>query len=185
MLINRPHRYGLVAVFLHWIIAITVVVEFSLGLFMTGMGYYDPMSQLLPHIHESLGVLLAIGIVVRIGWSMINCRPTPGRGVGPLARLISRLVQRSMHVLLVAIVVFGYLLSTAEGEGIPVFDWFVMPALMNPQVKGEEDLCLLLHLWLAWILMGLVFLHMAGALKHHFWDHDETLRKMLGLKKRP
>ena len=181
MLTNSRSRYGLVAVLLHWIIAAGVVGEFALGLYMTGMGYYDPMSQKLPHLHESLGILLAGAILLRIAWSVANPRPAPGRGVGPVVRVVSRLVQFCMQLLLVAIVVFGYLLSTAEGEGISVFGWFTLPAVVDTAVKGEEDLFSFLHYWLAWTVIALACLHMLGALKHHFVDRDGTLRNMLGL----
>ena len=181
MLKNSRRRYGLVAVLLHWIIAVGVIGEFALGLYMTGMDYYNRMSQFLPHLHESIGILLAGAIFLRIAWSIANPRPAPGSGVGPLARAVSKLVQFCMQLLLVAIVVFGYLLSTAEGEGIPVFDWFTLPALMDTEIKGEEDIFLFLHYWLAWAVIALACLHMLGALKHHFVDRDETLRNMLGL----
>ncbi len=181
MLTNSRSRYGLVAVLLHWIIAVGVIGEFALGLYMTGLDYYDPKSQALPHLHESIGILLAGAILLRIVWSIANPRPAPGSGVGPLVRAVSRLIQFCMQVLLVAIVVFGYLLSTAEGEDISVFDWFTLPAVVDTDIKGEEDICLLLHYWLAWTVVALACLHMLGALKHHFVDRDGTLRNMLGL----
>lgn len=180
-LTNSSARYGLVAVTLHWVIAIGVIAEFVMGLYMTGLNYYHPRSQFWPHVHESVGILLAMAIFLRIVWSMISTRPAPGSGVGRLEFISSRVVQVTMQVLIVGIVVFGYLLSTAEGAGIAVFDWFTVPALFEAVVDTQEDICLFLHYWLAWSVIGLASLHALGALKHHLIDRDNTLRNMLGM----
>ena len=181
MLINSTRRFGLIAVILHWVIAAGVIGEFALGLYMTGLDYYDPMGQTLPHIHESVGILLMAAIFLRIVWALLNRRPDPGSGVSRMELAASRLVQWSMQLLMVAVVVFGYLLSTAEGAGIPVFDWFSVPALVHTGLDQQEDICLFLHYWLGWTLIVLASLHGLGALKHHFVDRDGTLRNMLGM----
>lgn len=182
MLTNSPDRFGLIAVLLHWLIAAGVIAEFALGLYMTGLDYYDPMSQMLPHIHESVGILLAVAILLRIVWALVSTRPIPGSGVGRVELVASRLAQWTMQLLMVAVVVFGYLLSTAEGAGIPVFDWFTVPATVSLGMDEQEDICLFLHYWLAWTLIGLACVHALGALKHHFVDRDKTLLSMLGRK---
>jgi len=38
----------------------------------------------------------------------------------------------------------------------------------------------LIHAWLGYLLLGLILLHVTGALKHHFIDRDATLVRMLG-----
>jgi cytochrome b561 len=76
----------------------------------------------------------------------------------------------------------GYLISTADGRAIAVFDWFSVPALIS-DLPAQEDIAGLIHRWLAYLMMGLVLLHAAAALKHHFINKDNTLRKMLRAKK--
>lgn len=179
MLTNTSLRYGIIAIVLHWLIAIAVVGEFGLGIYMTGLDYYHPNYHTYPFIHESVGVLLLVLVVFRFGWSIANVTPTPGAGVGPWAHRLSFVVQQLMTILVVAISVFGYLVTTAEGEALAVFNWFSLPALTV--AEGQEDISIFLHYWLAWTVMGLALLHTLGALKHHFLDRDETLRRMLGL----
>ncbi|MOA52423.1 hypothetical protein D3C78_1757160 [compost metagenome] len=73
----------------------------------------------------------------------------------------------------------GYLISTADGRGIEVFGWFTVPATLSG-IDGQEDIAGVVHLWLAWGLIGMAALHALAALKHHFIDRDATLSQMLG-----
>ena len=86
-----------------------------------------------------------------------------------------------LYLILFAIIISGYLISTADGQPISVFDWFSVPAVS--QGKGNKlDLAGDVHLYLAWAVVVLSLLHAAGALKHHFIDKDITLKRMLGIK---
>ena len=73
----------------------------------------------------------------------------------------------------------GYLISTADGRGIEVFDFFVIPAL-GSIIENQEDLAGLVHKWLAYLLVSLATLHALAALKHHFIDKDNTLNRIIG-----
>ena len=73
----------------------------------------------------------------------------------------------------------GYLISTADGRGISVFGLFEVPASLTG-IPDQEDVAGLIHEWLAWALVIFAGLHGLAALKHHFIDHDATLRRMLG-----
>jgi len=183
MLRNSSTRFGYLAILLHWSIALLIVGEFALGLFMTDLDYHHPLYQSLPQFHESMGILVGVLLLIRIGWAFSNIRPAAESGVGPVERVVSRVVQNLMIALVIGVVVFGYLLSTAAGESILVFDWFYLPAVFE-LMEGEEDLCAFWHQWLAWSVMGFAGLHALGALKHHFYDRDQTLRRMLGLGNR-
>jgi cytochrome b561 len=75
----------------------------------------------------------------------------------------------------------GYLISTAEGVGIPVFGLFEVPALVSG-LPDQADTAGVIHLYLAWVLVIFSGLHALAALKHHFIDRDVTLKRMLGRK---
>ncbi len=63
----------------------------------------------------------------------------------------------------------GYLMSTADGRPIEVFNWFSLPALINDKE---------IHEWLAYVTMAVVTLHAAASLKHHFLDRSRVLARM-------
>lgn len=85
-----------------------------------------------------------------------------------------------LYLILFAIIISGYLISTADGQPISVFDWFSVPAVFTG--REQADLAGDVHLYLAWAVVVLSLLHAAGALKHHFIDKDITLKRMLGIK---
>lgn len=139
---NTSSRYGVFSLFLHWGSALVVFGLFGLGLWMRELSYYDPWYHPAPALHKSIGILLAIA-------------------------------------LLVAVIVAGYLISTADGEPISVFGWFSVPATLSG-LPDQADVAGEIHLYLAWALVVFAVLHAFAALKHHFIDRDPTLKRMLG-----
>ena len=73
----------------------------------------------------------------------------------------------------------GYLISTADGKAIDVFDGFVVPATLTG-IPEQADLMVDIHFWLAMLLLAVSSLHSLAALKHHFIDRDATLVRMFG-----
>lgn len=178
MLRNTQQAYGWVSIGLHWLTALAVFGLFPLGLYMTGLTYYDPLYKTLPHIHKSIGVLLFIVVVLRLGWRFANPHPRPLPTHAAWERAIARLTHALLYLLLVAVPIAGYLISTADGRPVEVFGLFAVPATIT-SIPEQEDTAGDIHLGLASALMALVALHLAGALKHHFIDRDTTLRRML------
>ena len=85
--------------------------------------------------------------------------------------------------MLFVIFVSGYLISTATGQGISFFGWFEIPALVTG-LPAQAERAGQVHYWVAIGVLGLAALHALGALKHHFLDRDDTLRRMLGMRTR-
>lgn len=178
---NSTEHYGLVSRLLHWVSALWIFGLFGLGVWMVTLDYYSTWYHQGPTLHKAMGLLLMTLILIRLVWRWMNPQPvllnTPNR-------LMQRLIPRmhdAMYLLLLAIGMSGYLISTAEGHGISVFEWFTVPALISGD--GQADWAGDIHEWLAYSLMALVALHAAGALKHHFWDKDDTLKRMVFSKK--
>jgi cytochrome b561 len=177
-LTNNANGYGWVSITMHWLIAVGVFGLFVLGLWMTGLDYYHAWYRRAPDIHRSVGALLAMVLLFRLFWRLAN--PTPV-AVGRPSTFVSRLAGGA-HWLLVLlpllIVVSGYLISTADGRALAVFDWFEIPALVSG-VDNLEDRAGDVHYVLSLILIVLAAVHALAALKHHFLDHDATLRRMV------
>ena len=81
-------------------------------------------------------------------------------------------------MMMVLIPLTGYLVSTSEGEGIDLWGWFTVPAVV---VAGEglRDLAIETHYWCAYGTLAIAAVHAAAAVKHQFLDRDGTLRRML------
>lgn len=176
---NTPERYGVISAAFHWLSAIIVYGMFALGLWMVTLSYYDGWYHKAPEIHKSIGVMLMMGLVIRLVWRVISPPPATLTSYSPLIRLGAALGHFALYALLLAIVISGYLISTADGKPISVFGWFDIPATLA-DAGAQADIAGTLHLWLAWSVVILSLLHGLMALKHHFIDKDVTLKRMLG-----
>jgi len=178
---NSPHQFGLISVLLHWLMALAIYAMFALGLWMVGLGYYDSWYHDAPEIHKSIGILLLLTLVVRLVWRVLSPPPKPLSSYSPLVRISSVVAHLLLYTLLLAILISGYLISTADGKPIAVFNWFTVPALLSG-AGGQADLAGDIHLWLAWAVIILSLLHAVAALKHHIIDRDMTLKRMSGMR---
>ncbi|WP_373185836.1 cytochrome b [Halopseudomonas sp.] len=180
---NTRKTYGLMAVSLHWIIALGVIGTAILGLWMTGLDYYSAWYRSAPFWHKSIGITLATLIILRLLWRWSNPRPAPLPHHPRWEVRLASLVHALLYLLLFIIIASGYLISTAKGQGVSIFGWFELPAIVTG-LPAQADRAGFAHYWLGVSLLGLIALHALGALKHHFLDHDNTLRRMLGMRSR-
>ncbi len=176
---NTQSRYGLVSVFLHWSIALLTVSLFFLGIWMVELDYYDNWYQLAPWWQKGLGVVTLILLIARGFWRLYNASPSGLETISKAQQKIAHSVHFLMNFLILLICISGYLIVTAKGKALIVFDWFSVPALVT-SVNNLEDLAGDVHYVMAYLLMGLVVLHMFAALFHHFISKDRTLKRMFG-----
>jgi cytochrome b561 len=180
---NDSNGYGLAAVTLHWLVALTVIGQFGLGLWMRSLGYYDAWYRLGPWWHKGIGVMLFAVLVLRLVWRWSNPRPAHLPSHKPDERVAAGIAHGLLNLLLFALMLSGYLISTADGRGLEVFGWFTLPATLSG-LEQQEDIAGRVHLYLAWSVIVLAALHALAALKHHFIDRDATLKRMLGMGSR-
>lgn len=167
------------AVILHWTMALLIFGLFAVGLYMTSLDYYHPWYKSIPWWHKSFGLVLFSLLCIRLGVRLISQKPAHLTTHKAWEIRLAAAVHRLLYLLLFAICISGYLISTADGRGIELFGWVEIPALVQG-VEGQEDIAGQIHLVLAITAMGLVAMHAAGALKHHFIDKDSTLKRMFG-----
>jgi cytochrome b561 len=176
---NNADTYGLVAVTLHWVVAAVVATMFALGLWMVELTYYDDWYRTAPAIHKAVGVLLFLTVALRLGWRALDHRPAPLAEHARWERRAAPIVHGVLYALLFAVMLSGYLISTADGRAIDVFGLFRVPATVTG-LPRQEDIAGDVHLVLAITLISVAGLHALAALKHHFFDRDPTLLRILG-----
>lgn len=125
---QTQQRYNGLTRVLHWVSAVAIVGLFVLGLWMVELDYEHAWYDAAAHYHESLGVLAAVLVVFRLQWRLIT--PQPRLSSSSIwERSAARLAHAVMYGLCIVIFISGYLIPTADGRSIPVFDWFSVPAL--------------------------------------------------------
>ncbi|MCI0510599.1 cytochrome b561 [Chromohalobacter marismortui] len=172
---NTLHGWGIASIVMHWLSALIVVGLFALGWWMTGLGYYDYWYQLAPWWHKSFGMLLLGLTLLRVAWRL--SQSTPLAQGARWERRAAHAGHVLLYVLLLTVMVSGYLISTAEGQGISVFGVFEVPALIVG-LPHQATLAGDVHWYAAWALIVLAVGHTLAALKHHLLDRRDTLRRM-------
>ncbi|TEW54949.1 cytochrome b [Psychromonas sp. RZ22] len=168
--------YNKVAKLLHWFSAIMVIGLFAAGYWMVDLSYYSEWYKPVPHWHKSAGLCLLILTIGRLIWKSITT--SPAIEGSPFEKKAAAAAHHLIYLLLFILFLSGYLISTADGRGIEVFNWFEVPGF-GSFIENQEDIAGLVHEYTAYILIGLASLHGLAALKHHFINKDNTLKKML------
>lgn len=176
---NTETHYGLVAIGIHWLMALVIPGLFALGLWMVDLTYYDAWYKRAPEIHRGIGVLLFLTLVFRAFWRGLNPKPRPEHSLSAFERMAASGAHTALYLLLFAVMLSGYLISTADGRSIDVFGLFQVPATIAG-LPNQADMSGQVHLILAIALVSLAGVHALAALKHHFIDRDRTLVRMFG-----
>jgi cytochrome b561 len=179
MLKNSSNDYGVIAIALHWLVALTVIGLFISGLWMTGLEYYDAWYQRGPDLHKGIGVLLFILLAFKLAWRWLDPLPRSEPTHAAWERRAASITHLLLYALMFTVMIAGYLIPTADGQPLQVFGLFSVPATLSG-IDNQEDIAGEIHEILAFILIGLATLHALAALKHHFIDRDRTLKRMLG-----
>ncbi|MDI9244851.1 cytochrome b [Marinobacter sp. CHS3-4] len=176
---NSRERYGVVSISLHWLVAVAVIGLFALGYWMVDLDYYHDWYKQAPDIHRAVGLLLFAVMVFRLVWRWMNKSPVPMPNHLKAEVIAAHVAHGLLYLLIYVAMISGYLISTADGSSISVFGWFDVPSATG-RIKGMEDTAGDIHYWVTWSIIVLAGIHALGALKHHFLDKDDTLRRMLG-----
>ena len=177
---NSPSRYGWISIGIHWLTAFAVFGLFFVGNYMVDLTYYDPNYRTVPALHKAVGLTLFALLLFRIGWHLKVGLPSPIASLRWWEIKAAQVAHKLLYVLLLVTTVSGYLISTAKGQGIEVFGLFTAPALPWA-IPQQEDIAGQIHDLAAHALFFLALFHGAAGLKHHFWDKDATLKRMLGV----
>jgi cytochrome b561 len=190
---NSSSRYGAVAMTLHWLLAAMILFMLGLGLFMTSLDETDPRTFPLFQLHKSIGLTILTLAVARLAWRLANPIPALPVEISPRERITSRVVHALLYVLMIAIPLMGWATVSAAALAVPtvwfgLFEWphlWFLADLPRARKQVIDSQLATTHAALAFSLVALVVLHAAAALKHHFKDRNDVLKRMLPWTKLP
>lgn len=182
-------RYSTVAIALHWLIGLIIIGNLAGGLLLeTFLDSADPAMKRIGFIaiglHKSFGITVLALTLVRIGWRLGNPPPPLPGHMTPAERGLSKLSHLGFYALMLALPLSGWAFSSTAKIQYPIlwFGLFEVPKLPLP--KSIYGLARESHELMGWLAIALVTLHVAAALKHHWFDRDDVLARMLPLVKR-
>ena len=177
---EAPRQYGLVAIALHWTMAIVLTGLVVFGLYMVSLPDvgFDTRKIVLILYHKQLGMVALALALLRLGWRVGHALPALVETLPEWQKVIARLVHLCLYALMFALPVTGWLMSSAAGFSVSILGLFELPDLV-----AQDDLLfrafVQVHKWLAYGLMVLTAAHAGAALTHHYVNKDDTLKKML------
>ena len=181
----HPARYTLVAIVLHWVMALGVLALAGIGLAMTHRKL-DPLSLFqLYQLHKSIGITILLAAIFRLIWRLINRPPALPASMTRLARRAAEGSHFLLYFFLIALPLTGWALVSASVLDIPtvlygIVPWPHLPILSTlGNKKPVEDALKLIHGLGAWALIALIGAHSGAALYHHFIAKDDVLRRIL------
>jgi cytochrome b561 len=178
MLKDSRAGYGLMTIIFHWVCAPLIIFLFGLGVYMRSLDYYSPWYHRGPEIHIAIGLLVFLLMTLRLVWRTSSTSPDAIPTISKSNLLAATAVKIALYAVVFVICISGYFITTAEGSAASFFGIINIPA--TAQLSADNiDRAGFIHKYLAWSLMGLVLLHGAAAIFHHFIKRDRTLVRML------
>jgi len=174
---DTPHSYGPVTRHVHWGMAAAIAIMLAIG--WSADALPKSVKGTAMGIHIGIGIAILAFALFRLGWRLTN-RARPPRPEGRTGTL-ARAAQWTLMGLLLIMPLSGWMLVSASGHVPDFFGLFHLPPLV-PTSDVLHELGEEVHETLPWVLVGVLALHVLGALKHHFLDGDDTLRRMVHAK---
>jgi len=156
--------YNQVAKILHWLMAVMIISLFAVGIYMHDLPKDDALRPTLYMLHKASGMLVLFLVVIRLLWRLTHKPPSLDRYSG-LVKKAASISHFSLYVLMFAIPLSGFFMSTAGGHPVNFFGLFEFPLLFDKN-KELGKIFSETHEILAFVLIGIVLLHVAGAIKH-------------------
>lgn len=170
-------RYTYTAIALHWLMALLLAGLVTIGLYMHELPL-SPWKLQVYSWHKWAGVTAFLLVLLRLLWRATHPAPALPETMHRHARLAAHAGHIALYVLMIAIPLSGWLMSSAKGFQTVYFGVLPIPDLLAKD-KALGNLLLEVHEMLNFTLVALVIGHVAAALKHHLIDRDDVMRSML------
>lgn len=169
-------RYTAPAVVLHWLIAALIFVAFPLGVYMSDLPLSPTRLQLYSY-HKWIGISVLLLVGLRIVWRLTHRPPALPDDLPRWQRAASHAVHGLLYLLILAVPMTGWLMSSAKGFTTVWFGVLPLPDLVEKNRELGQALGNA-HAFLNYFLLALVILHVVAALKHHFHERRPFLQRM-------
>ncbi len=173
---DRQENYGAVAKFFHWLIFLLLALQFAVGWLMPHIGRDTPNEGLV-NWHLSLGAAILAVIVLRFLWRLRNPVPAPST-LTSWERKLALVTHWSLYLLVFGMTMLGWAAANFRGWTVMLFGVLPLPALA-PKGTAWAHTAGDVHITLVYVLLGVIGLHVAGALFHFFIRKDRVMQRML------
>jgi len=177
---NDSMRYGAIAQLFHWLIVALIITQVTLVKLADDLPLGVAKIAMLAR-HKSVGITILGLVLLRLIWRWANPVPAIPASTPGWQQRTAHITHVLLYVLLLITPVFGWFMSSARNFPVSWFGIVTLPDFVQPNQQAY-DFFHQGHEVLAISLLVVALLHTAAALKHHFVDRDNVLRRMLPVR---
>ena len=169
---NTYQSYGLISKLLHAIIALLVICMLSVSFFMSDIGISNIYT-----IHKLTGLSILSFAIIMLVWELFNPKPAYPITMARWEQILAKSVHHCLLLLIILMPMSGWIFSTAAGKP-PMLINITLPF---PGIAHSQTVIHLFkdaHKVIAWIIIGLLSLHILVALKHWLLNKDGIMQRM-------
>ncbi len=174
---RTPLRWNRVGMLLHWVIALLIIGLATVGLLMGDLAN-GPLKMTAYQLHKSTGITVLALVALRLVWRLAHRAPPPVVGTSTWQQRGTTATHVLLYAMMFVMPISGWLFSSAGNHPFKWYGLFTVPALSGPNADLKQR-AIAVHEYGFYVLAALVLLHTLAALKHHFFDKDATLARML------
>lgn len=176
---NTPEAWGNIAKFFHWVSALLVLFLVGYGWWMTHLveragrlGHYRQ--------HSVIGWYVLLLIALRLAWRAFNPGPPPPAEIPRWERTTASAAHWTLYALMFVVSISGWMVADTFRQPIEatLFGFIPVPHLLDASHRSLRGIVEETHKALSYVLLGLVIIHVASALRHHFLKKNDVLQRM-------
>lgn len=168
-------KYNRGAQVFHWVIAALVIVNLAFGLLHETL---EETVNLMP-THKSIGFTILLLTLGRIAWRLMWTKPPLPVSIGPFDRAVASATHAALYALMLILPLTGWIFSSPSKYPLNwfgLFDWPRLPVTKEGPFVGPAHEA---HEILGFVMLALVVLHIAAALRHEFVLKNGLIRRMI------
>ena len=173
---TETQEYGGIAKALHWLVFALLIAQYAIGWLMPHIGR-DTLNEGWVAWHLGVGAAILFVLAVRFVWRQIRPVSMPAT-LQAWERQVAHATHLSLYGLLVVILVLGWAGASFRGFDVTLFGAVPLPALAAKGTSWAHTAGDI-HITLVYVLLGVVALHVLGALYHYYIKRDGVLQRML------
>ncbi|MBO9580676.1 MAG: YceI family protein [Sphingobium sp.] len=170
---SGQRRYSLGAIVLHWVLALALAFQLSLGMGLDDLGR-SGFAQF--QLHKSIGIAILVLSLLRLIWRLAHKRPDALEG--GFNGFLAKAVHAGLYLFMIGAPLTGWLLVSTETVKVPTLLFGTVPWPHLPAPHSVNGFAHLSHAVLGWLGMALILLHVAGAVRHQWLLRDNLMARM-------
>lgn len=169
-------RYDGIAQSFHWVVVALVLAQYATKWLPPGL--VAMTENQMDAWHGAIGPVILLVTLLRLAWRLWHPPPPPPPDLAAPLRMLSRGTHWLFYIILLVLPLLGWVAASGYGAEVSLLKAVPLPAIVARD-KGLAESVGSIHGALAWILLGVIVLHVCGALHHALIKRDDVLRRMV------